>query len=287
MSNANALELSQFIAQVTMEALPFAVAVYDTSETLVALNALAEGILKAPRAQLVGRVRLSDFESNPEMTAAIAAIRRALAGEHVTLASVRLDLDEVDSIAGGAPKGAVWLEARYFPLRDAEGRVRFVMLVNTDQTELVREREALEALREEIAAQRETIRALSSPIIEVWRGILALPVIGAVDAERAADMMTRLLESVSSTRASRVILDLTGVGQIDSTTADHIVKILRAVELLGAQGILVGIQPAISRTLVALDTNLSPLRTFRTLGDALQRCLEGKIAEGASAQGKF
>jgi anti-anti-sigma factor len=271
-------DLSHFIAQETLEAMPFVITIYDTKETLVGLNALAEAVFKAPRAELIGRVKLSDFDSDPQMAEGARAARRALLGEHVRLPSIRVDLREIGTEDLHLPKGIFWLDARYFPLRDAGGRVCFAMLINTDQTALVREREALELLRDEVMAQRETIRALSSPIIQVWRGVLALPVIGALDATRASDMTARLLQEVTATRATYVILDLTGLTQIESTTADHLVRILRAIELLGAQGMLVGVKPAISRTLIDLGANLHSLSTFRTLGDALERCLSSQTS---------
>jgi rsbT co-antagonist protein RsbR len=264
--------LASFIAQETLEAIPFAVTVYDTTETLVALNKRAELIFGVARAEIVGRLQLSQFEGNETMASAVAAVRRALQGETVTLPVFPVEMGKIDTL-GRADTEVVWLDAVYFPIRDPEGRVRFVMLVNNDQTALVKERQAVEGARTELRAQQETIQTLSLPIIEVWQGILAVPMIGSVDAARASDMTERLLGAVSGSRVRYVILDLMGLTHMDAMTAEHIVKIVRAVELLGTRAILVGIQSAISMILVELDVGVGSLRTSRTLGDALARCI--------------
>lgn len=120
-----------------------------------------------------------------------------------------------------------------------------------------------------------TVVALSTPILQVWRGILALPVIGPVDQPRAEAIMQSLMNALASTRARFAILDLTGVDGIDTATADHLLRIVRAIALLGAQGIVTGIQPAIARTLVDLGVDLSRIRTFRSMEDGLSFCMRG------------
>lgn len=298
MSSANLSSLRDFIAPETLEAMPFPVGVYSAEEIIVAVNARMEEMLGVSREHLVGCVRLSDFEGNPEYTTSLASGRRALAGETTSVPPFRSNLRNVERISSHTQRQVVWMDAVYFPLRDAEGRIRFLMVVCQDQTVMMEERLALEAARGEIEtqqatiraleaaqgeieAQRATIQALSSPIIEVWRGVLALPVIGHVNAARSADMMSRLLAAIARTRSRYAILDLTGVSLVDAPTADSFITMIRAVELLGAQGILVGIQPAISRALVELGVELGGLRSFRTLGDALEACMRDMRGPGA------
>lgn len=126
-----------------------------------------------------------------------------------------------------------------------------------------------------IERQREAISQLSSPIIQVWEGVLTVPVIGIIDAVRAAHLLENLLDAVLRTRARYAILDLTGVDIVDTSAADHFFKILRAVELLGARCLITGIKANVAQTMVSLGVDMSRVTTMATLEDALQFCLRG------------
>src|SRR5690606_22936462 len=107
-----------------------------------------------------------------------------------------------------------------------------------------------------------------------------LPVIGVVDSERANHIMDRLLTEVTRVRARYAILDLTGVDEIDTGTADYVLQIVRAVKLLGAKSLLCGLQPAVARTLSDLGVDMSALLAHRNLQGALQSCIRA-LADGA------
>ena len=139
------------------------------------------------------------------------------------------------------------------------------------------ERELREKL-ELIARQEEAIRALSTPIIEVWDGVLSLPLFGVVDSQRAAEMMERLLDAITQKAATYAIIDLTGVDIVDTTTADHIGKLVRAAELLGARCIITGIRPAVAQTMVQIGIDLTRIITLSTLREALRRCMRSTEA---------
>jgi rsbT co-antagonist protein RsbR len=124
-----------------------------------------------------------------------------------------------------------------------------------------------------IEHQQSAMRELSSPIIEVWEGILCLPVVGIVDTQRSAEMSAVLLDSIVARRARLAIVDLTGVDVIDTRTADHFLRMARAVRLLGAECILTGIKPAVALTLVHIGVDLTDMTTLRSLREALQRHL--------------
>lgn len=119
------------------------------------------------------------------------------------------------------------------------------------------------------------LEEMSTPILEVGDGMLAVPIIGTVDSERAAKMMEKLLHEIVTTGAGVAILDVTGVSVIDSQTADHFVKLAQAANLVGARCIVSGIRPAIARTLVALDVALTQLQTAATLRDAIREAKRG------------
>lgn len=138
-----------------------------------------------------------------------------------------------------------------------------------------------EAAREEVTRrllvieqQRHTIRALSTPIIDLWEGVITLPMVGTLDTQRTVEMTEQLLERIVSSGAEDVILDLTGVEVVDTMTADHIGKLTRAAGLLGCRCTITGIGPNIARTLVGIGVDLGQVRTLRTLKDGLRACIE-------------
>lgn len=121
-----------------------------------------------------------------------------------------------------------------------------------------------------IEEQRSAIHALSAPIIQVWDGVLALPVVGTLDEARAEEITGRMLDAVVAHKARYAILDLTGVKTVDEGTADHLVKIIRAIQLLGAQSIVTGIRPVMAQTLVALGAGFGGARTVSNLREAIK-----------------
>jgi rsbT co-antagonist protein RsbR len=131
---------------------------------------------------------------------------------------------------------------------------------------LQREREKNDAL----ARLRATVDVLSTPVLEVWRDVLVLPLIGAVDDRRASTMMEKLLHEVARKRCRNVILDITGVEGIDAPTASRLLGVVAAVRLLGARCLITGIGPDVARALVDLDVDFGSLVTLRTLEDGLR-----------------
>jgi rsbT co-antagonist protein RsbR len=121
-----------------------------------------------------------------------------------------------------------------------------------------------------IELQRAAIRELSTPIIEVWQGVLCLPVVGVLDSTRSAEMTEALLRSIVEKQAQCAIIDITGIQVMDTATADHFLRMTRAVRLLGASCILTGINAGIAQTIVHMGVDLSGIVTLRSLRDALQ-----------------
>ena len=126
-----------------------------------------------------------------------------------------------------------------------------------------------------IQQQQELIQALSTPIIEVWEGVLTVPLIGALDDARAADVAQNLLARIVATRAQFAIIDLTGAEVMDTNTARHLLRIVRAVQLLGARSLITGISPAVAQTMISLDVDLSGVTTHANLREGLKECLTG------------
>ncbi|MES1241477.1 MAG: STAS domain-containing protein [Acidobacteriota bacterium] len=136
----------------------------------------------------------------------------------------------------------------------------------------------LEAKLETIERQQAAIRELSTPLIEVWSGVLCLPVVGIVDSQRSAEMTESLLEAIVNKQARIAIIDITGIDAMDTKTADHFIKMAKAVRLLGADCTLSGINPAIAQTLTHIGVDLTGVRTMRNLRDALQTFLREQSA---------
>jgi len=142
--------------------------------------------------------------------------------------------------------------------------------------EAFRQAEAKAALVEEldqklaiIDAQHQEILTLSAPLLDVGEDVLAVPIIGAMSEARAEEIMNRLLNAIVERQVLRVVLDLTGLDSIETNTADHLMRIVRAIRLLGAEAIITGIRPAVAQTIVELGIELSDLTTRRTLRQAL------------------
>ncbi len=123
-----------------------------------------------------------------------------------------------------------------------------------------------------IAQQRAAIRDLATPVVELWDDILALPVVGLVDAQRADDITSELLQRITDSRARCVIIDVTGVELVDTATAGHFIRLVAATRLVGAYCIITGISPRVASTLSELGVDLGGIRTLATLKAGLQAC---------------
>lgn len=123
---------------------------------------------------------------------------------------------------------------------------------------------------------RDAVAQLSTPILRVWPGVLALPIVGVVDEERAIAITTRTLEEVTATRARHVILDVTGVETADARTAAHIAGLAGATRMLGARCVVCGLQPAVAGAMVTLEVELAALATARDMSAALAEILRDR-----------
>ncbi|WAS97275.1 STAS domain-containing protein [Nannocystis punicea] len=174
----------------------------------------------------------------------------------------------------------VTLEERMQQLLDAGQATNADLAVALQQlkTEIEERARSEQQLREKlllIQQQERALRTLSAPILQVWSGILAVPVMGGLDEESAAALMERLLHAIEGSGTQHVILDLTAVEMVDTKTADHLLRIVRAVGLLGARVIVTGIRPAVSQTLVSLGVDLGRIMTQRNMEEGLRACLGG------------
>jgi rsbT co-antagonist protein RsbR len=129
--------------------------------------------------------------------------------------------------------------------------------------------------REEVIGRQQTeMMELSTPVVKLWDGILALPLIGTLDSARTPVIMENLLQKIVDTEASVAILDITGVPTVDTLVAQHLLKTVTAARLMGADCIISGISAQIAQTIVHLGVNLGDVITKATLADALALALK-------------
>jgi len=156
-----------------------------------------------------------------------------------------------------------WANAIISALRGKDGTLLGFSKVTRDLTE----RKQAEEL---INQQSKEIMELSTPVMQVWQGVVVAPLIGSLDSQRTQQFMERLLNRIVETNSPVALVDITGVPTIDTQTAQHLIETISAVRLLGAQVVLTGVRPAIAQTLVHLGIDLSGIITRASLSAGLQ-----------------
>ena len=125
-----------------------------------------------------------------------------------------------------------------------------------------------------ISRQQEELLGLSTPVVKLWDGVLALPMIGTLDSARTQVVMESLLQRIVDTGSEIAIIDITGVPTVDTLTAQHLLKTVTAIRMMGADCIISGIRPQIAQTIVHLGIDLQGVTTKATLADALALALK-------------
>ncbi|XXY51689.1 STAS domain-containing protein [Sorangium sp. So ce269] len=226
---------------------PAAVAMFDRDMCYVLASQrwLADFGLKDQH--IIGRSHYELFPEIPEHWRAVH--RRCLAG-----ASEGNDEEPFPRADGRVD----WVRWKIFPWYTTGGEIGGIMLF----TEVVTERKRLE---DTLRMQAKTLVEMSTPIVPISQGVLVLPLVGVLDTARAQQMMESLLGKVVERQARVAIIDVTGVPHIDTSSANALLQVARAVRLLGAQVVLTGIRPEVSRAIVGLDIDLVGIVTRRDL----------------------
>jgi rsbT co-antagonist protein RsbR len=132
----------------------------------------------------------------------------------------------------------------------------------------------LKTREDTIRRQQEEMLELSTPVVKLWEGILALPLIGTLDSARTQIVMESLLEAIVQTNSKVAIIDITGVPTVDTVVAQHLLKTVTAARLMGADCIISGVRPQIAQTIVHLGINLLDITTKATLSDAFSLAIQ-------------
>jgi rsbT co-antagonist protein RsbR len=198
--------------------------------------------------------------------------------EDDTLTISRERLTRITEALGALSVGESDLDRVRIPIQEMDEFAPFEEMFNVFIEEYAaarRENEQLNAQRlDVIERQRLAIADLSVPILDVWDDIVALPVVGMVDTQRSVEMTERLLRRVAGGGARCVIVDLTGVDVVDTSTADHLIRMIRAAQLLGSFCVITGISAKIALTLGQLDVDMRRVLTLRNLKEGLWACFQ-------------
>ena len=149
--------------------------------------------------------------------------------------------------------------------------LRNVQLIEQSQNQL----QALQTSYDQVARLADTVRQLSSPVIQIWEDILVLPLVGAIDSQRAARVMEDLLNGITRYQAEQVIIDVTGVPVMDMAIANHLMQTIKAANLLGARCMLVGIDSEKAQTIVSMGLDWKGIHTYSNLRAGIQAALRG------------
>jgi PAS domain S-box-containing protein len=161
-----------------------------------------------------------------------------------------------------------WANVVVTALRDEKGRLRGFGKVTRDLTER-------KQTEEKIRHQAQEIMEMATvPIVQIWDGVLLVPLIGTLDSQRSGQLMERLLHRIAETASPVACIDITGVPIIDTQTAQHLVETIKAVRLLGAEAILTGVRPPIAQTLIHLGTDLSSVVSCGSLTAGLRMAMK-------------
>jgi len=151
------------------------------------------------------------------------------------------------------------------------------------QAKLLAQRQEIEDGLKLLAMKQATITALSTPVIQVWQDVLCLPLVGSIDAARATEMTERVIAAVDRAKPHGMIIDITGINQMDEACASALVGTARAVRLLGCEVVISGVSPLVAQTLVGLGADFGAIATHRTLWDGLRHFIDGRRGQSVPA----
>ena len=163
----------------------------------------------------------------------------------------------------------IWLQASYNPIFDMDGKPLKVVKFASDITT-------------EVEARSLALLEMSTPVTKIWDGVLFAPIVGIVDSKRSYDIMNKALSSIVNHRARMLMLDIGGVGMVDTAVANHLIKIAKAAVLMGCKTIISGISPAIAQTITELGIDLGSIQTTSTIESALREAIKAEAVGRAA-----
>ncbi|MEV7380245.1 STAS domain-containing protein [Streptomyces lydicus] len=246
--------------------------------------------------------QVSEVELREEADDLVAAITTGLDSDipvedvvatHQELRQAVSELSLRRARAGAPPTGTslavlylkeALLEAVQRQTRDGDELFTSALLVNRllDTAGALSFETYVEGREEIIRRQSRQLLEVSTPVVRLWRHVLAVPLIGTLDTARTQVVMENLLQAIQENEAQIAIIDITGVPTVDTAVAQHLLQTVNAVRLMGADCVISGIRPPIAQTIAQLGIDLSTILTRATLADALTAAV--KLTENSSAQ---
>lgn len=229
----------------------------DDAEATAGL--LLDALIEVARSGRTDDFGTPSFDTIRDVLSRVTSVRLRAGGELGQIVAEIAELrDPVRAALDGEP-GATMVPAALVAASDAIGSVRVaavaVLLGESDEV---------------VARQRQELLETTTPVIRLWEGIVAVPLIGTLDSNRSQVVMESLLNGIVEEQAQIAILDITGVPMVDTLVAQHLMKTAMAVRLMGAECVISGIRPQIAQTIVALGIDLGSITTRATLSDALK-----------------
>lgn len=264
---------------------------------------IADRWVRLQREQTVLGSDLTEGELHEEADALVTALAAALAGDgHAhTLAHTHEDLNRsvtdlslrrarggasptVASLAVQSLKRAL-LEAVRGTTHESDELLAAALLINQvlDTASTLSFEVYVEGREEIIRRQSRQLLEMSTPVVRLWRQVLAVPLIGTLDTARTQVVMENLLQAIQDDQALVAIIDITGVPTVDTAVAQHLMQTVKAVRLMGADCVISGIRPPIAQTIAQLGIDLSTILTRATLADALAAAI--KLTDTPSPDG--
>ncbi|WP_437489867.1 STAS domain-containing protein [Sorangium sp. So ce1014] len=259
------LREAQVILRAILDNMPITVCMYDREGIFTFHDGKGLEAVGVKPGQFLGTSVLELFANVPET---LEVNRQALAGKSAY------------NVYDG--HGTAW-ETWHVPVRDSNGEPDGMLTLSLDGSMAKRREQELQAKIDLIEKQQKVIRDLSTPIIEVWDKVLTLPMVGVVDSLRISEVMDNLLSAIVNKNARFAILDLTGVDAVDTRTAGYLIEMIKAIRLLGAEGIITGIRSNVAQTMIALGLDLSGVTTVGNLRAGLKLCMRRMAAEHEAA----
>lgn len=245
--------------------------VKDRQHRWVACNTAFASLLQRTPEQLIGR---SDPDIFPPEQAEVF-----WRNDDRLFASGIPSREEEQLTRGGGETRTIW--TRKYPIRNDKGEITGLCGVITDVTELkatIQQSARLSAALEEqgrvIQAQNQLLEQLAVPVIQIWEGIVLLPIVGEITTNRGRQVLESLLNAIGQHRAQYALLDITGVPYVDAAVANYLVQSVRAARLLGCHSIMVGLGASVASQMVTLGIDFSTLQTRSTLQQGLEHAMQ-------------
>jgi rsbT co-antagonist protein RsbR len=230
------------------------------------------------------RGRISDREFRQEIDDLFTLLLRVMSGsDELALGELRATLDELSRSRarnGFTPSetalGILSLKDAVYELvaESADLVPEFLTFSRLIDDLALHTFETFAAAREQIIADQSlAVLELSTPVVRLWDGVIAVPLVGMLDSARTQLVMEKLLDTLVTTGASQAVIDITGVPTVDTEVAQHLLKTVNAARLLGAECVVCGIRPQVAQTIVSLGIEFGDITTKATLADALAHAL--------------